>query len=103
MVCLNCNNTYEGAYCPHCGQSAKTKRLRLIEMVNDFIGSFVGGRVGSSWAGIHALSLAFARPYPPRPPSVLAALPPWVVVRHIMLVFTEIRLQGPYFFRIFAL
>lgn len=43
MVCLNCNNTYEGAYCPHCGQSAKTKRLRLIEMVNDFIGSFVGG------------------------------------------------------------
>ncbi len=43
MVCLNCNNTFESDYCPYCGQAAKTKRLRLTEIVNNFIGSFVGG------------------------------------------------------------
>ena len=43
MVCLNCNNTFESDYCPYCGQQAKTKRLRLTEIVNNFIGSFVGG------------------------------------------------------------
>ena len=43
MVCLNCNNTFESDYCPHCGQKAKTKRLRLTEIVNNFIGSFIGG------------------------------------------------------------
>ena len=43
MHCLNCGNTFEGNYCPHCGQTAKTKRLHLTEMVNNFVGSFVGG------------------------------------------------------------
>ena len=43
VLCLNCGNNFKGDYCPHCGQKAKTKRLRLSEMVNNFVGSFVGG------------------------------------------------------------
>ena len=42
-TCLNCGNAFEGEYCPHCGQKANTKRLRLTETVNNFVGSFVGG------------------------------------------------------------
>ncbi|MBO7119847.1 MAG: DUF3667 domain-containing protein [Bacteroidaceae bacterium] len=43
MICLNCKQTFEGDYCPHCGQQAQTKRLHFIEMINNFVGSFVGG------------------------------------------------------------
>ena len=43
MKCLNCGNSFKGDFCPHCGQKAATKRLRLTEIVNNFIGSFVGG------------------------------------------------------------
>lgn len=41
--CLNCGKTYEGNYCPHCGQQAKTRRLHLMDMLSDFVGSLVGG------------------------------------------------------------
>lgn len=41
-VCLNCGNTFEGAFCPECGQKAKTKRLGIHEIVVDFVNSFVG-------------------------------------------------------------
>ena len=41
--CLNCGNTFEGNFCPHCGQKSKTKRLKLKEILDDFINSFVGG------------------------------------------------------------
>ena len=43
MVCLNCGKTYEGQYCPHCGQKAATKRLRFTEIAYNFVNSFVGG------------------------------------------------------------
>ena len=42
-TCLNCGNTFEGAYCPHCGQKADTKRLKLLELLRNTIGPFVGG------------------------------------------------------------
>lgn len=42
-ICLNCGKAYEGEYCPHCGQKANTKRLRLTEIISNFVGSFVGG------------------------------------------------------------
>lgn len=29
MRCLNCNNEFEGDYCPHCGQSAATRRFTI--------------------------------------------------------------------------
>lgn len=41
--CLNCGNVFEGDFCPRCGQAARTKRLRLSEIVSNFVGSFVGG------------------------------------------------------------
>lgn len=43
MICLNCGNSYEGNFCPSCGQKAATKRLKFGEMVNNFLNSFVGG------------------------------------------------------------
>ncbi len=42
-TCLNCGNTFEGEYCPHCGQKADTKRLKLLELLRNSIGPFVGG------------------------------------------------------------
>ena len=41
--CLNCGNTFEGNFCPHCSQKAKTKRLKLSEIIGDFVNSFIGG------------------------------------------------------------
>lgn len=29
MICLNCHTEFEGAYCPQCGQSAKTQRFSV--------------------------------------------------------------------------
>ena len=29
MRCLNCDNEYQGDYCPHCGQSAATRRFTI--------------------------------------------------------------------------
>ena len=43
MRCLNCGNIYKGNFCPHCGQKAATKRLRLSDMLKNMIGPFVGG------------------------------------------------------------
>lgn len=43
MICLNCGNRFKGNFCPHCGQSAKTKRLRLSEMMKNSIAPFLGG------------------------------------------------------------
>ena len=42
-VCLNCGNTFKGEFCPHCGQNASTKRLKITETAADFVNSFVGG------------------------------------------------------------
>ena len=29
MRCLNCQNEFQGDYCPHCGQSAATRRFTI--------------------------------------------------------------------------
>lgn len=39
-TCLNCSTTFVGNYCPHCGQSAKVKRLTIAQGVSDLIGIF---------------------------------------------------------------
>ena len=36
-VCLNCGESYEGAYCPRCGQTAKTKRLTLRNAMSNML------------------------------------------------------------------
>lgn len=36
-VCLNCGESYEGAYCPRCGQTAKTKRLTLRNALSNML------------------------------------------------------------------
>ncbi|MBO7067522.1 MAG: DUF3667 domain-containing protein [Bacteroidaceae bacterium] len=41
--CLNCGNTFQGNFCPHCGQNAKTKRLKIGESIMDFTNSIIGG------------------------------------------------------------
>lgn len=43
MICLNCGNRFKGNFCPHCGQSAKTRRLKLREMMTNAVETFVGG------------------------------------------------------------
>ena len=42
-TCLNCGNTFKGAFCPKCGQKGKVKRLKITEMTMDFANSFIGG------------------------------------------------------------
>ena len=41
--CLNCGNTYEGYYCPECGQKGSTKRLHLKGLVTNVFTTFVVG------------------------------------------------------------
>ena len=41
--CLNCGNTFEGNYCPDCGQKAATKRMCQGEMLRNLVAPFVGG------------------------------------------------------------
>lgn len=41
--CLNCRNKFKGDFCPHCGQKAATKRLKIKEILMDAVNSFVGG------------------------------------------------------------
>ena len=41
--CLNCGNTFEGNFCPHCGQKATTKRLHITTMLTQTFKTFVGG------------------------------------------------------------
>lgn len=36
-TCLNCSTTFVGNYCPHCGQSAKVKRLTITHGISDLI------------------------------------------------------------------
>lgn len=43
VKCLNCGNEYTGNFCPNCGQKAKTKRLKLREILADFANSIIGG------------------------------------------------------------
>ena len=43
MICLNCGNRFKGNFCPHCGQSAKTRRLKLREMMTNAVAPFMGG------------------------------------------------------------
>lgn len=43
VQCLNCGKTFEGEFCPYCGQKRKTKRLKANEIAWDFINSFLGG------------------------------------------------------------
>lgn len=43
MVCLNCEKNFEGNFCPHCGQSAKTGPLRFSELTQNIVAPFVGG------------------------------------------------------------
>ena len=43
MICLNCGNRFKGNFCPHCGQSAKTRRLKLREMMTNAVAPFLGG------------------------------------------------------------
>lgn len=39
-VCLNCNTTYVGRFCPHCGQKANIKRLSFSEALENLVGIF---------------------------------------------------------------
>ena len=41
--CLNCGTEFSGKFCPNCGQKANTKRLKLREITEDFVGSIIGG------------------------------------------------------------
>ena len=34
-TCLNCNTSYEGNFCPHCGQKAKTHRITFAAIMHD--------------------------------------------------------------------
>ena len=43
VKCLNCGNEYIGNFCPNCGQNAKTKRLKLKEIISDLTDSIVAG------------------------------------------------------------
>lgn len=36
--CLNCGTSYNGKYCPHCGQGAKEKRLTFADIFNNLLG-----------------------------------------------------------------
>ena len=36
--CKNCGTTFTGFYCPRCGQSAKTRRLSLLNTIEDTVG-----------------------------------------------------------------
>lgn len=39
-VCINCNTTFRGDYCPCCGQSANISRLTLKQGAEDLLGIF---------------------------------------------------------------
>lgn len=41
--CLNCGHELTDNYCPHCGQNAQTKRLKLKEILSDLVNSIIGG------------------------------------------------------------
>lgn len=43
VKCLNCGKEYTGNFCPYCGQKAKTKRLKLREILADLANSIIGG------------------------------------------------------------
>lgn len=43
IKCLNCGKEFTGNFCPQCGQKAKTKRLKLKEILSDFANSIIGG------------------------------------------------------------
>ena len=36
-VCLNCQTTYRGNYCPQCGQSSRTKRLSFAHVLESLV------------------------------------------------------------------
>lgn len=41
--CLNCGTEITDNFCPHCGQKAKVKRLKIREIISDLINSIIGG------------------------------------------------------------
>lgn len=41
QFCLNCGMEFQGNYCPHCGQSAKTSRLSLSTVFSQAISTIV--------------------------------------------------------------
>ncbi|MDO4949779.1 MAG: DUF3667 domain-containing protein [Bacteroidales bacterium] len=43
MKCLNCDTTYEGNFCPKCGQKASTARFLPKEMLLSVVTSLIGG------------------------------------------------------------
>lgn len=40
-LCLNCGMTFQGNYCPNCGQSRKVKRLSISSAIDNLLGIFV--------------------------------------------------------------
>jgi Protein of unknown function (DUF3667) len=38
--CLNCKTEYDGKYCPECGQSSKTEKLKIITLVKGVLEGF---------------------------------------------------------------
>jgi hypothetical protein len=40
MTCKNCSNTYEGNFCPNCGQSTHTHRITLGHFFHEFFHAF---------------------------------------------------------------
>lgn len=41
-VCKNCGNTFQGQYCPHCGQSANVRRLTIRDVLHNMFTAIVG-------------------------------------------------------------
>lgn len=39
-TCLNCGTSYEGNFCPRCGQSSRTTRYRWSNMLKNILGGF---------------------------------------------------------------
>ena len=37
MNCKNCNTSFEGLFCPNCGQKSSVKRLSILTVFNDFV------------------------------------------------------------------
>lgn len=43
ITCLNCGNTYQGAYCPCCGQEADTERYTVKSVCKNLFETLIGG------------------------------------------------------------
>lgn len=57
-TCLNCGSIFKGNFCPNCGQDAKTKRLSIMQGIDDLLGIFTNFDRGF----LHTCAELFYRP-----------------------------------------